>query len=452
LEICSRYYGAGAAPARLELGALAAGAGLRPEQAAVEAWTPYARRQWGRLSASAATQPEVLQQLRALPARAWERLRLALEASDWMAEVLIRRPALASALALDDAAAPPQPASGGDFAAGMADLRLWRLRETLRLLCMEWEQRTPIEASLRAHSLVAEQTLRAAWAMLAPPSPSLAVLALGRLGLRELDLQSDLDLVFVAASSEREAASRAAASFIQILTAYTQAGSLYAVDTRLRPGGREGELVQTRESLSQYFRQRAGAWEAVSYLKARLVAGNSEVGGAALQAVAAATAPRLAGQDLRQEFARLRQRMEREGRPGRWGLKTGPGGYYDVDFLLSRRLLQAGLPGRPGQGLADWARGLPAALLPAEVSSELADLTSLLRAADHALRVATGKAGSSLPATGAAVERAWAWLARVQELEAQARTGAPPAPGAAAVDGARARIREIYLGWSDEKQ
>lgn len=402
----------------------------------------HGRRQWQRLRRSAATDAESERGLRALPEAALPRLELALEQSDWMAEALIRRPVLVDALETS----PRLPSDAGSLTEGMAALRAWHQRQTLRLLWAEWARRAPIATTLAAHSGLAVEAV--AWGLrlaqaAAPAVSAFAVLALGRLGLGELDLLSDLDLVFVALPQEREAATRLAAKLIEVLTAHTQQGSLYPVDTRLRPGGGEGELVQTPESLAEYFGRRAGLWEAVSYLKARPVAGDPHLGLQALEAVGQALAGRfrrgMQSAAARQELEALRDRMEREGRPGRWGLKTAAGGYYDVDFLASRRWLQLGRQAGRARGLAGWVEAMPASSLPRNIGGELVELTLYLRAADHALRVATGKAGAAVPAGGEGTERAWRWLQRILP--------AGVASDANGVDNARRRIRAIYQEW-----
>jgi glutamate-ammonia-ligase adenylyltransferase len=393
--------------------------------------SPHAEHQALRLERSLASWPDAVAAVRGLDATAAGRAVRALESSDWMAEVLIRRPELA--LALAEGAEPPMPAD-------MAELRLWQQGELLRLLSREWEQRRPVEQSLRELSTLAERILarslelaRAGGSL----APSLAVLGLGRLGLGELDLLSDVDLVFVAGEEDREDAARLAARWIQVLTAYTQTGTLYAVDTRLRPGGREGELVQTPASLARYFREHAGLWEAVSYLKARAVAGDGATAARALAAVQTAVRERFEGQAIGDELRRLRDRMEREGKPGRWGLKTVAGGYYDVDFVLSARLLESGHTGFGPIGLAGWAQAGGGGLLPQAAAAELGGAVRLLRAADHALRVGTGKAGAAVPGAGASLERGWSWLAHSGAVESAAAA-------AGAVEEARRRIREIY--------
>ncbi|HET9784574.1 MAG TPA: hypothetical protein VFP94_06385 [Terriglobales bacterium] len=393
--------------------------------------SPHGERQASRLEQSLASRPEAAAALHSLQPAAAARVAQALEHSDWMAEVLMRRPELA--LALQEESEPPMPED-------MTELRLWQQGQLLGLLSREWEQRWPAGRSLRELTTLAERILVHCLRLArggGHAAPSLTLLGLGRLGLGELDLLSDVDIVFVARDEDREDAARLAARWIQALTAYTQTGTLYAVDTRLRPGGREGELVQTPASMARYFREHAGWWEAVSYLKARAVAGDAATAAEALAAVQAAVRERSRGQAIGGELRGLRDRMEREGKPGRWGLKTVAGGYYDVDFVISRRLLESGQEGLGPIGLAGWAQAAGRDLLPAEPAAELAASVRLLRAADHALRVGTGKAGAAVPAAGAGLERGWNWLARSGAVETAE-------VAAQAVERAQLRIREIY--------
>ena len=92
---------------------------------------------------------------------------------------------------------------------------------------------------------------------------------MGRLGLSEFDLASDADLVFVAGSeATREDLVRLthlAEKTIEVLSSYTRDGTLFPVDTRLRPRGQEGELVVTLEEILNYIAKDAKAWELLTY-------------------------------------------------------------------------------------------------------------------------------------------------------------------------------------------
>ena len=63
---------------------------------------------------------------------------------------------------------------------------------------------------------------------------------------------------------------------IHTLSAYTGEGVMFTVDTRLRPNGHEGDLVQSEGAYKSYFAGHAEAWEGITYMKSRAVAGNLE--------------------------------------------------------------------------------------------------------------------------------------------------------------------------------
>ncbi len=142
------------------------------------------------------------------------------------------------------------------------------------------------------------------------------VIALGRLGMREFDLASDADLCFVipdSDASERLFWTGVAERMIDAISAYTGDGVVFTVDTRLRPNGREGALVQTEGSYKDYFAKHAEAWEGISYMKSRGVAGHSERTTEFLHKLQDVDWRRY-GQSgrSRKELAQMRARLEKE--------------------------------------------------------------------------------------------------------------------------------------------
>ena len=69
---------------------------------------------------------------------------------------------------------------------------------------------------------------------------------------------------------------RVAERTIDLISAYTGEGVIFSVDTRLRPNGRAGALVQTVTGFREYFANSAEAWEGIAYMKSRGVAGNTK--------------------------------------------------------------------------------------------------------------------------------------------------------------------------------
>lgn len=353
--------------------------------------------------------------------RGRKRLVRLLDRSDFLTETLLRRPTLAACLDQPELEQDEVPVTNGDLHRQMAALRRWYQQQVFCRIADELEHPRPIRQALRGLSRLADQALEQAVRIAAAgvqgqpvASPGLAILALGRLGLEEFDILSDVDLIFLAPEPELEAAHRMAARVIDVVTAYMQDGMLFAIDTRLRPGGGEGELVQSPAAVQQHFRERGSAWEAVSYLKARPVAGDRTLAADALARWRPVLEDRFGdAARLRPDLREMRQRIEAEPRPGRRGVKTGKGGYYDVDFIISSRVLEHRGINLDGMGLAEIALRLgESGLLHQDGARRLADGVTLLRAADHAIRIVMGKSPLTPPESGHAAEAAHALLER----------------------------------------
>ncbi len=231
-----------------------------------------------------------------------------------------------------------------------------------------------------------------------PAHSPLAVLALGRLGLNEFDLGSDVDLLFVAPSGtalENVAyGARLAEKTIEVLSSYTKEGVVFAVDTRLRPRGLEGELVVTEDALFGYVWTAAQPWEALTYLKMLPVAGHAEVGASAAGGVAERIFQRFAGETaLAPALVEMRRRLEKEIKGKTALTKTSAGGYYDADFVVSYLRIRNRLALPAGANMRDQIEALAAAgMLPHADARTLVEGTRYLRGLDHAVRLVTGRA------------------------------------------------------------
>jgi len=227
-------------------------------------------------------------------------------------------------------------------------------------------------ADLAAAAL--EAALAIARSQLPPGSApgTLAVIAMGKCGGRELNYASDIDVIFVAGPGTaagrgmvagrgtdqvgagagadetgggREAAAlqtatRLAAGMIRVCSAAATEEALFPVDPNLRPEGRDGPLVRTLASHRAYYERWAKTWEFQALLKARPVAGDAELGRAYLAAIG----PMVWRSAQRERFVADVQAMRRrvEGSlPARQAgreIKLGPGGLRDIEFAV--QLLQ----------------------------------------------------------------------------------------------------------------
>ncbi len=213
---------------------------------------------------------------------------------------------------------------------------------------------TPREAG-ETHSALAASIVRAMLARITGdfetrfgkvPGGRRIILAMGKLGSREMTAASDLDLIviydFDAAHPESDGATslhathyytRLSQRLISGLTVATRRGKLYDVDMRLRPSGRQGPLATQFESFLEYQRTEAETWEHMALTRARVIAGDASLATeveAALRNILAAP-PRAS---LRKDIRDMRRLIAKEkGEDDPLDLKYAPGGQVDLDFL-----------------------------------------------------------------------------------------------------------------------
>jgi glutamate-ammonia-ligase adenylyltransferase len=345
--------------------------------------------------------------------------------SDLMAEMLARHADEIGALADPGLAGfrGPLVAAAGNMQEGMAALRIAYRRAVIatvvRALTSHGVGATEPFATCEIFSRLAEEVIAGAIALAAREvigqddvsDAPFSVLALGRLGTREMDIGSDADLIFVAddrlSAEEREEWRRLAERFVHVVSSHTREGLLFPVDTRLRPRGTEGEMVQTVAYLRDYFRAEAQGWEAATYLKARAVAGNAELGRRVAAQVRAELAARFrdapAGRtELARQLIHTRERLEKESASGvrraKGEFKKLSGGYYDVEYLVAYLALTgaAGIP-EPAHILRQIAALEAGRQLDPADARTLRGAALLYRSLDHALRLVTGHAAKRLP-------------------------------------------------------
>jgi [glutamine synthetase] adenylyltransferase / [glutamine synthetase]-adenylyl-L-tyrosine phosphorylase len=315
-----------------------------------------------RWSDATAMAERLLERLRDHPHRL-EALEQSPQQAGWLLELLQNSPVLSEELLrdpslLDELALLNRPWSEEWIEEAMlleesAQLRHFFRRRRFQILCDGLCRDQPVFVSLARLSELAMAAIRAALRIAlrideaATPPGDLLIIALGRLGMNEFDIGSDADLVFVltdGAEPHLEAWSRVVQRMLDILSAYTGDGSVFSVDTRLRPDGQDGNLLQTEHAFLNYFDQRAEAWEGLAWMKARIVAGPEENGTRFLNQVQQINWRRHGDSfRSRSELLRMRLRIEKQHGDAE-PLKSGRGGWYDLDFaLLYLRLKGGGL-------------------------------------------------------------------------------------------------------------
>ena len=307
--------------------------------------------------------------------------------SSFLTDVLVRHPEDIALLTAAPERSTPVPHDPGA-------LRTYFRHNLLRTTARPVLDHESIWDTLAGHTATADAAIGAALNIAGAPE-GFAVLALGRLGTHEFDILSDADLVFVRSGDlDSHEAARLTGRVVEVLSAYTREGTIMAVDTRLRPHGKDGELVVTPEQLRSYFQSEAQAWERLTYAKARFIAGDSRLGEAALVAVVAPQAP----DTLRSELRAMRARLERS--TSSPDLKLSPGGIYDLDFTVGYLALagQKRLPAANSAARVEFLHS--SGLLAPQDAATLASAAEFLRCCEHAIRLVEGRPRRWLP-TGA---------------------------------------------------
>jgi glutamate-ammonia-ligase adenylyltransferase len=328
------------------------------------------------------------------------------ESSDYLADILVRQPALARLL--DEIASAEHQPTPSDLARlfaldglarekneSLAILRKRFRRASFALAAQDVLSPRSAFLSLKQNSQLADEAIRSAL-RIAQGEQTLAVFALGRLGTEEFDIASDADLLFVRApEADQNQARLDAERLVHALSAYAKEGPLFALDARLRPHGGEGDLVVTTAQMEKYLAEEAQPWEALTYSKLRFVAGRKDVAASLLplvwhQIVEIAFRPGFSTAVLE-----MRGRLERSNRyPG--SFKLAAGGFYDVDFIASYLMLTRAnlVTGNTLERLEALQR---VQLLEPSIFEKLREATLLYRTADHAIRLVTGRARPELP-------------------------------------------------------
>jgi [glutamine synthetase] adenylyltransferase / [glutamine synthetase]-adenylyl-L-tyrosine phosphorylase len=224
------------------------------------------------------------------------------------------------------------------------------------------------------------------------------VIAMGKLGGREMTAGSDLDLIFVYdVPSDVEFSdgpkplavstyyARLAQRFISALTVPTGEGVLYEVDMRLRPSGNKGPVAVSLETFTRYQASEAWTWERLALTRARVVAGPAALASAVTEAIRAALSGAARPDDVVKDARAMRDRLAAQF-PGknRWDLKFAPGGLVDIEFIAQTLELLAA-PSAPTVLRTNTIEALE--VLAKSGKLEAADAKALVEAArlEHAL-------------------------------------------------------------------
>jgi glutamate-ammonia-ligase adenylyltransferase len=175
----------------------------------------------------------------------------------------------------------------------------------------------------------------------------MAILALGKLGGREMTASSDLDLIVIYDFDSEQPESdggrplhgaqyftRLTQRMISALTAQTNYGVLYQVDMRLRPSGRSGPVATRIDSFASYQENEAWTWEHMALTRARIVSASPAFSARIEQVIRGVLGSPRNAELIAGDVAEMRQAIAREkGEDERWNLKYAAGGLIDIEFI-----------------------------------------------------------------------------------------------------------------------
>jgi len=269
------------------------------------------------------------------------------------------------------------------------------------------------------------------------------VVGMGKLGGGELNVSSDIDLVFLYPEegdsdgerplSNHEYFTRLGRRLIALLSEITEDGFAFRVDMRLRPYGESGPLVCSFEALENYFITQGREWERYAWIKARPITGGVDGAQAITDALASIVRPFVFRKYLdyatlgamRRLHAEVRREVARRELADH--IKLGPGGIREIEFIVQALQLvrggrDAALAVRPTLTVLE--RLAERNLIPAQAAQELAQAYDFLRRLEHRLQYLDDRQTHRLPtdaddrARVAAMSGAPDWAALESRIEA----------------------------------
>ena len=232
-------------------------------------------------------------------------------------------------------------------------LRQWKGREMVRLALREIASAARLEQTTVELSQIAEICIRSVYEhwnaelrkRFGSPKAEFAILALGKLGGRELNYSSDVDLIFLYDEegelsprlSYHEFFNRLAKAILETFSTPAPEGLFLRVDLRLRPEGSAGPLARSLESMEHYYGGFGETWERLALIKARSIAGSRETAYEFLRQHQPFIYPRSPTPDLLAEIANIKRRIERDvlaKEDLERNVKLGRGGIREIEFVV----------------------------------------------------------------------------------------------------------------------
>jgi glutamate-ammonia-ligase adenylyltransferase len=290
--------------------------------------------------------------------------------------------------------------------AALDALRRFRRHQTLRigLLDMErqtWRDTDDFHLIVRQISDLAQVCVEETLRLFSDGKPEpFLVIALGKMGARELNYSSDIDLVFLH-DGDHEAMNEFGQRVFKALSDGTENGTLFRVDMRLRPEGAAGPLVTPLDYAFSYYESYAGAWEWQALIKARAVAGDAKLARRFRRFTRGITWAKRADDLHLKDIVEMKRRSESTpaGEDAR-NVKQGPGGIRDAEWVVQQLQMMVG-PQHPRARAKDTLRAIKVltdlGAMTEREARELRDGYLFLRVLEHRLQLWEEQAIRVLP-------------------------------------------------------
>ena len=314
-------------------------------------------------------------------------------------------------------------------------LRQFRRREMVRIAWRDLAGRAGLEETMTELSALADTVIQRAvrWLYerrcdeLGTPAAGdgapqgLIVVALGKLGARELNFSSDVDLIFAYPRRGNTVGGRKGTSnedfflklcrrLIVVLGQPTAEGFCFRVDLRLRPFGDSGPLVMSFDQLEHYYQDQGRDWERYAWIKARVVAGDRTAGDELLQRLRPFVFRRYLDYGAYEALRNMKQMIALEvtRRRLRGDIKIGPGGIREIEFFGQIfQLIRGGVVPELQQRRIRRVLAVLAAdcYIPEKTFRELDDAYVFLRRTENRLQEFADQQTHQLPPEGADLTR-----------------------------------------------
>jgi [glutamine synthetase] adenylyltransferase / [glutamine synthetase]-adenylyl-L-tyrosine phosphorylase len=214
----------------------------------------------------------------------------------------------------------------------------FKLRHTdfIEAATANYFKKSTAEDVCKLWSQTADTIIKSKWQEFGLDKAPMAVFAVGKLGALELNLSSDVDLMFIAKDGAN-VEKRQLAAFISSLSQHTEFGFLFRVDVDLRPGGRLGPLVSSVSQFEDYYGNFGETWERLALIRLRPIFGNDQVIKSIQDLVPKFCFRKHLDYTLLEDLKNLRKKIQHhypEKGDKSFNLKLGIGGIRDIELFV----------------------------------------------------------------------------------------------------------------------